>query len=221
MTAPIGVPANIYTGTREFSQVTNTYGGYLISGGAAYNLQTPWQADKLEIYNYTTGAEYLWFRDMAAGTALQPGTTPVGTNGVTEANVLGGFANQQQTITGMSTATPTVVTVDGHGLISGQRVVITKLTGNIGQIFNYNTYVVNVLTANTFSLYDIYGFPVANIATYSSSGGQITLSDPVAGIVDSPTLYYLTLGTGVIGSSTNLVYFQATKMNYYVNLQTV
>lgn len=221
MTAPIFVPANIFSGTREFSQVTNTYGGYLTSSGTAYNLQTPWQADKLEIYNYTTGAEYLWFRDMADGTAANPGTTPVATNGVTIANTPGGFAAEQRTITGMSTATPTVVTSNAHGLVSGQRIIITQLKGNIGQYFNYNTYVVNVIDVNTFSLYDIYGLPVPNIATYSASGGQFTISDPVGGIVDQPVLYYLTLGTSVIGANTNVLYFEATKMNYYVNLQKV
>ena len=43
----------LYAGLRELSQVTNTFAGYLISGGSAYTLQTPWQADKLEWFNYT------------------------------------------------------------------------------------------------------------------------------------------------------------------------
>ena len=96
MTAPIGNSANVFSGTRELSQVTNTYAGYLQSAGVAYNLVLPWQADKLEWYNYTkfgTDSQNLqgvWFRDMPAGDALiiARGTTNLTstletTNGVT------------------------------------------------------------------------------------------------------------------------------------------
>ena len=53
MTADLGSSLNLTTGTREFGMVTNTYAGYFESAGVAYNLVLPWQADKLEIWNYT------------------------------------------------------------------------------------------------------------------------------------------------------------------------
>ncbi len=234
MTAPIGTSSNVFAGTVQLGQVTNTYGGYLQSAGSAYNLVLPWQADKLEWFNYTKFAtndnncQGVWFRDFPSGDALiiARGTTTLtstleATNGVTIANLTGGFANQHKTITGITTATPGVVSVTSHGLVDGQRVVITKLTGNIGQELNNNTYVVDVLSSGTFALYDVYGVPVTVASTYSASGGQITITDPVLGIVDTPPTYRLLLGTAVMANDNDVIYFQATKFNAYFNLGDV
>ena len=235
MTAPIGNSSNVFSGTVQLGQVTNTYGGYLQSAGAAYNLILPWQADKLEWYNYTkfgTDANNLqgvWFRDMLAGDVLiiSRGTTDLSsvletTNGVTIANTAGGFTDEHRTISGITTATPGVVTVTvAHGLSDGDRVIITKLSGNIGQELNNNTYVVDVLSATTFALYDIYGIPVTVVSTYSASGGQITITGPSLGIVDAPVTYRLLLGTSVMGADNDVIYFVASKFNAYYNLGDV
>jgi hypothetical protein len=234
MTAPIGNAQNVYTGTRELGQVTNTYGGYLQSAGVAYNLILPWQADKLEWYNYTkyaTNANNLqgvWFRDFPDGDALiiNRGTTTLTstletTNGVTINNLAGGFTNQHLTITGVSTATPGVVTTSAnHGLSDGDRVVITKLAGAVGQVLNNNTYMVDVLSATTFALYDIYGVPVPVLGTYTS-GGQVTKTGPDLGVVDAAPTFRLLLGTAVMGNDNDIIYFQATKFNAYFNLGDV
>jgi hypothetical protein len=234
MTAPIGTSLNVFTGTRELGQVTNTYGGYLISAGAAYDLVLPWQADKLEWFNYTKFAtndnncQGVWFRDFPAGDALiiARGTTTLtstleATNGVTIANTAGGFTDQHVTITGITTATPGVVTAASHGLSDGDRVVITKLTGNIGDELNYRTFVVVVASANTFALYDIYGLPITVASTYSASGGQITKTGPELGIIDAAPSYILTLGTAVMANDNDKIYFVATKFNAYFNLGDV
>lgn len=235
MTAPIGTAANVYTGTREFGQVTNTYGGYLQSGGSAYNLILPWQADKLEWYNYTkygtdtNNLQGVWFRDFPSGDALiiSRGTTTLSsaletTNGVTISNLPGGFTDQHRTITGITTAAPGVVTTSAaHGLVNGDRVVITKLSGNIGQALNGNTYAVVVLSSTTFALYDIYGVPITVLATYSSSGGQITRSGENFNTIDNPPTYRLLLGSSVMGADNDVIYFVATKFNAYYNLGDV
>jgi hypothetical protein len=235
MTAPIGTSSNVYTGTREFGQVTNTYGGYLQSAGVAYDLILPWQADKFEWYNYTKFAtnsnniQGVWFRDFPAGDALivARGTTTLtstleATNGVTIDNLPGGFTDQHRVITGITTATPGVVTTStAHGLVDGDRVVITKLLGAIGQQLNDNTYMVDVLSPTTFGLYDIYGVPIAVLGTYSASGGQITRTGPKLGIVDAPVTYRLLLGSAVMGADNDVIYFQATKFNAYFNLGDV
>jgi hypothetical protein len=234
MTAPIGNSSNVYTGTRELGQVTNTYGGYLQSAGVAYNLILPWQADKLEWYNYTkfgtntNNLQGVWFRDMPAGDALiiARGTTDLTstletTNGVTISNLPGGFTDQHRTITGVTTATPGVVTTSAdHGLSDGDRVVITKLAGNVGQQLNGNTYMVDVLSSTTFALYDIYGVPIAVAGTYTS-GGQITRSGENFNTIDNPPTYRLLLGTAVMGADNDVIYFQATKFNAYFNLGDV
>lgn len=234
MTAPIGTSSNIYTGLREDSQVTNTYAGYLQSGGAAYNLVLPWQADKFEWYNYTkfgTNSQNLqgvWFRDFPAGDALiiNRGTTTLTstletTNGVTIANTSGGFTNEHKTITGITTATPAVVTTSAaHGLSDGDRVVITKVIGTMAAEINNNTYVVDVLSSTTFALYDTYGIPITTVGAYTSSG-QITIAGPSLGIQNAAPSYILTLGSAVMGNDNDVIYFVAYKFNAYFNLGDV
>ncbi len=248
MTAPIGTATNVYTGLRELSQVTNTYGGYLQSAGSAYNLVLPWQADKFEWFNYTkyaTNANNLsgvWFRDFPSGDALivARGTTDLTstletTNGVTIANTTGGFANEHLVITGITTATPGVVTTStNHNLTTGDRVVLTKIIGTAAQQLNNNTYVVAVLSATTFGLYDTFGLPVPVLGAYTSSG-QVTKVSPLLGqvssqsnfpipqnsIQDYPVQYRLTLGTAVMGADNDVIYFQATKFNAYFNIGDV
>lgn len=234
MTAPIGNSSNRFSGTVQLGQVTNTYAGYLQSAGVAYNLVLPWQADKLEWYNYTkfgtnsNNIQGVWFRDMPAGDSLiiARGTTDLTstletTNGVTINNLAGGFTDQHRTITGISTATPGVVTTSAdHGLVDGDRVVITKVAGAVGQQVNGNTYMVDVLSSNTFALYDIYGVPVPVPGTYTS-GGQITRSGENFNTIDNPPTYRLLLGTAVMGADNDVIYFVATKFNAYYNLGDV
>lgn len=233
MTAPVGTSANVFTGTRELGQVTNTYAGYLQSAGVAYNLVLPWQADKLEWYNYTKFAtndnncQGVWFRDFPAGDALiiARGTTTLtstleATNGVTISTLPGGFTDEHRVITGITTATPAVVTSTGHGLSTGQRVVITKVIGTIGQDLNNNTYVIKVLSSSTFALYDIYGIPITTVGTYGSSG-QATLTGPELGIVDAPPTFRLLLGSAVMGADNDVIYFVASRFNAYFNLGDV
>ena len=231
MTAPIGTSSNVFSGTVQLGQVTNTYAGYLQSGGVAYNLILPWQADKLEWFNYTKFAtnsnniQGVWFRDFPAGDALiiARGTTDLTstletTNGVTVNNSAGGFTDQHRTVTGITTATPGVVTTSAaHGLVDGDRVVFTKVVGAVGQEVNGNTYVVDVLSSTTFGLYDIYGVPVPIVGTYTS-GGQITRSGENFNSIDNPVTYRLTLGTAIMGADNDVIYFVASKFNAYYNL---
>ncbi len=199
MTAPIGNTANRFTGQREQSQVTNSYGGYITSGGAAYNLTLPFLPDKFEWFNYTkfgtntNNIQGVWYRDMPAGDALiiTRGTTTLTstlepTNGVTNATIAGGFTNEHLVITGITTATPGVVTTStNHNLSDYDRVVLTKIIGTAAAQLNNNTYVVRVLSATTFELYDVYGLPIAIIGAYSSSG-QVTKVGPLLEDVNQP-----------------------------------
>lgn len=248
MTAPIGTVANRFTGIREFSQVTNSYGGYLQSAGSAYNLTLPFRPDKFEWFNYTkfatTGAsaQGVWFRDFPAGDALSltVGTSPAltvvleTTNGVTVADTAGGFTNEHLVITGV-TGTPKVVTTStAHGLSNMDRVVITKVIGSMAAAINNNTYVVQVLSSTTFALYDVYGVAVVLGGTYTSSG-QVTKIGPLLGntsqavnpaypqsaIIDYPPTYILTLGTTIMGADNDVLYFTAWQFNNYVNIGDV
>lgn len=230
MTAPLATATNIYTGIQTYNNVMLSYGGYFISDGAAYNLTLPFVADKIEWFNYTkygTDSQNLsgvWFRDFPGGDALivARGTTDLTstletTNGVTDASTAGGFVDQHVTITGITTATPAVVTAASHGLVDGDRVVITKVVGTIGPEVNNQTFVVDVLSSSTFGLYDVYGLPITTVGSYTS-GGQLTKTGPELGIVDVPPSYIYTLGTAVVGNDNDVLYVVAYKFNSYWNL---
>lgn len=245
MTAPIGTVANRFTGIREFSQVTNSYGGYLQSGGVAYDLTLPFFPDKFEWFNYTKFAtnsnnlQGVWYRDFPAGDALiiSRGTTDLSsvletTNGITDASTDGGFTNQHLVISGISAGV--VTTTAAHNLSNGDRVKITKIIGTVGPELNNNTYVVVVTAATTFQLYDVYGVPIVQVGTWTSSG-QVTKISPALGNVDEPSVpsyphqaiidypptVVLTLGSAIMGANDDVIYFTAWKFNNFVNLGDV
>jgi hypothetical protein len=244
MTAPIGNTANRFTGIVQQSQVTNSYGGYLQSGGVAYNLTLPFFPDKFEWYNYTkygtntNNLSGVWYRDMPAGDALivTRGTTNLTstletTNGITNASTVGGFYNEHLVMSGLTTATPGVVTTTAaHNLSDFDRVVITKVVGTAAAEVNNKTFVVRVLSATTFALYDTFGLPVPIIGAYTSSG-QVTKNGPLLGdvsqpispayphkgIIDYPSTAIVTLGTAIMGADNDVIYFTAWQFNNYVN----
>lgn len=235
MSIPLFDPNNVTAGIVQFGNVTNTYGGFLQSGGVAYDIQLPFEPDMFQWWRYTgyatagTIGQGTWFRGFPAGDGLNlrsivdNGSTGNASlqldtsNSVTVANLEGGFTDQHLTISGVSTAAVAVVTTGTHGLASGARVVITKLAGNMGQLLNNKTYVVDVLSSTTFALYDIYGNGISTAGYTYTGGGQATKTGPELNVVDEPTLYYLTLGTTVMGADNDVIYFLATKFNRYVN----
>lgn len=253
MSAPLGNALNRFTGLRELSHVTNSYGGYLQSGGVAYDLELPFLPDRFDWFRYTGYGtagilgQGVWFRDFPAGDSLilrsiadngSTGNTSQlleTTNGITNSSTPGGFYNEHLVITGITTATPAVVTTStNHNLSDNDRVVITKVIGSMASQINNNTYVVRVLTAQTFALYDTFGLPITTVGSYTSSG-QVTKSSPALGnpaqpvnpayphsaIIDYPPTAILTLGTSVMGADNDIIYFTAWQMNNYVNLGDV
>ncbi len=243
-TAPIGNTANRFTGQREQSQVTNSYGGYLQSGGVAYNLTLPFFPDKFEWFNFTkygtdtNNISGVWYRDMPNANALiiARGTTTLtstlqASQGITNASTAGGFYNEHLVMTGLTTATPGVVTTStNHNLSDFDRVVITKVIGTAAAEVNNKTFVVRVLSATTFALYDTFGLPIPIVGAYSSSG-QVTKNGPLLGdisqpispavphraIIDYPPTAILTLGTSIMGADNDVIYFTAWQFNDYVN----
>ncbi len=242
MTAPIGTVANRFTGIREFGQVTNSYGGYLQSAGAAHDLTLPFFPDRFDWFRYTaygtndTNIQGVWFRDFAAGDSLiiTRGTTTLTstlevTDGITDASTPGGFYNEHLVITSISAGV--VTTSTPHSLTTNDRVVLTKIIGTVAPQLNNNTFVVVVLSSTTFKLYDTFGVPITQVGTYTSSG-QVTKIVPALGnpaepvspavphqaIIDYPPTAIITLGTAIMGDDNDFIFFTAWKFNNYVNL---
>jgi len=156
-------------------------------------------------------------------------------NGVTVTVTPNGFTNEHLVITGITgPATPPVVTTStNHNLSNFDRVMITKVIGTMADQINNKEYVVQVLSATTFSLYDTFGIPIAISGAYTSSG-QVTKIVPLLGdvaqpvspavphraIIDYPPLVTVTLGTAVIVTGGNQYFFEATQFNNYVNRGT-
>lgn len=187
---------------------TCTYGAtFEYDGAGAYTFTLPWQADKVEVYNYTswsdTGAEpcSVWFRGMPAGDALQwqcivdNGSATADnlvletTNGFTTADTAGGVTSYRSDISAVSQADPCAVTTSSaHGYSTGQIVRITDL-GNVGpnatargmDQINNNRYKIVVTGSTTFTLQDpISGEDIDSTSfTAYVSGGSVVLETRV------------------------------------------
>lgn len=163
--------------------------------------------------------------------------TQITTNGITPVNFGGNWQNTIYTITGISNANPGVVTVSSVNpansmvLVNGMTVTISGVVGVTG--LNTNRFIVTAISgatgSQTFSLYDTFGNPVdtTSLGAYVSGGELDVISypptapvlDPVTGQVLIPAkpagLQYdtgfagVTLGTGVVGANTNVLFWEA------------
>ena len=159
-------------------------------------------------------------------------------NGFTPVMLGADWMSTQYAISGISATNPAVVTITDRepdntlNLANGMTVTISGVVG-MTQV-NQQRYIVGNYTAGggttaTFSLYDLFGNPVNATAfgTYSSDGivNQISypptapVLNPATGAVITPgqpagnqyDIGYegIILGTGVVGASTNVLFWEA------------
>ena len=159
-------------------------------------------------------------------------------NGFTPVILGADWQSTQYTITAITKANPGVVTISVRQptntmlLANGMIVTISNVVG-MTQV-NTNRYVVANYTAGggttaTFSLYDLFGNPVDTSAfgTYVSGGIANQISyPPTAPVLNASTGAVITpgqpagnqydigyegiiLGTGVVGASTNVIFWEA------------
>jgi len=166
-------------------------------------------------------------------TAGAPVVTLLASNGITPVNAGGIWYNTNYTITGVSKANPGVVTLSsltptgGQTLVNGDTITISGVVG-MTQL-NTNRYIVSGISGSTFTLYDLFGNPVdtsafgtyvsggianlisypATAATINATTGQITTPGQPAGNQYDTGYQGVTLGTGVVGSSNDVLYWEA------------
>lgn len=170
-------------------------------------------------------------------TAGAPVVTQIASNGITPVVSGGNWLNTIYTISGISNANPGVVTVasvnpaNSMVLVNGMTVTISGVVGMTG--LNTNRFIVSGISGSTgsqtFNLYDTFGNPVDTTAlgTYVSGGQLDVISypptapvlNPVNGQVITPgspaglqldTGYEgVTLGTGVVGSNNDVLFWEA------------
>jgi hypothetical protein len=215
----------------------------LISSGVTLNLG--FVPDRFTILNYTktvagSGVGFSdWIRNVTANatalistyTAGAPVVTLLASTGVTAVETGGNWQNTLYTITGISTATPAVVTVssptptNSMALANGMTFTISSVVGCTN--VNQRRFIVSGLSGSTFNLYDTFGNAVTASGTYVSGGQMDVISyQPTAPVLDGVTgqvttpgspagLQYdtgyagVSLGAGVLGSNGDKLYYEA------------
>ncbi len=215
----------------------------LISSGVT--LPLGFIPDRFTILNYTKTAAQSgvgfseWIRNVVANdkalistySAGVPTVSLLASTGVTGVTLGGDWQNTIYTITGISSATPAVVTVSSAqptnslALVNGMTFTISSVVG----VTNVNTqrFIVSGLSGTTFNLYDTFGNPVTAVGTYVSGGQMDVISypptapvlNPVNGQVITPgqpagnqyDIGYqgVSLASGVLGSNGDVLYWEA------------
>ncbi len=99
--------------------------------------------------------------------------------------------NSALTITGITAASPPVVTSNAHGLANGDEVYISGVVG-MTQV-NFKRFLVNNVAANTFELYDFNGVAIvgAGYTAYSSGGSAYKIVKIATTYTTASDLKYL------------------------------
>ena len=199
--------------------------GIITSTGAATNLVLGFVPDRFTVTNYTktaaqTGVGFSeWIYGVVADakalistyTAGAPVVSLLASNGITAVNAGGVWAATQATITNATKANPCVITATSHGFATGDTVTISAVVGMVQ--LNQNRYKITVIDANSFSLSDLFGNPVNSSAygTYVSGGiaNKISTNSTPPGNQYDTGYAGVTLGTGVVGSASDVLYWEA------------
>lgn len=219
----------------------------LQSGGAAYDITLPFEADSIEWWNNTVYAtntnnlQGIWFPGLTdaagGGLIISRGTTDLSsvletTNGVTELSDGSGFADNHRTPTAINASTG-IVTCANHGLTTGQYVRATNFrafpvasaTGMYG--LNNLLWQIVVIDANSFQLFypqtnmTIAFDPAGQTAFVNNGIAQFTLAGESLNTQNAPPVYQYTLGTAVMGADGDIIFIRAMKGNVSTNLGDV
>lgn len=189
----------------------------------------------------TVGKQGIWVRGFPSGDALEMDTIVdngvtgltnlvlTTSNGITQLPDGSGFADNHRTPTAITaSALGGVVTSANHGLTNGQFVRATDFrafpvadaTGMYG--LNNQMFQIGNVTTNTFQLFYPYtnvgvdtsaevAFVNNGVAQFTLIGESLYTENP------APTFSY-TLGTTVMGATSDVIYVRATKANQYTDL---
>ena len=204
----------------------------VVSAGAAYNLDLGFKPHWVRVKYESTFAtvskpvESSWCQGQGDGyyslisnqSNLTDGLiTSVGTtNGFTPYDAEA-FNDLQKVIdTGSSKVTQAVnavVTSTGHGLSTGDKVSFSGITAGMTQLNNLRT-AVTVINSSSFSCDDIDSTGFSAWDSAEANGLFLVISD----LVNNAGFKGITLGTSVVGDSTNVLVVEA---GWYDNFATV
>jgi len=216
----------------------------LTSGGAAYDITLPFEADTIEWFNYTKYAtnsnnlQGIWFAGFPAGDALiiARGTTDLTstletTNGVTELSDGSGFTATNLTPTAINTTT-SVVTVPSNTIFTTGKFVrglnfratpVADATGCYG--LNNRVFQIGTATSTTIELLEPYTNVKADLtgetAFVNNGVAKFNLIGQSLGTVNAAPVYQYTLGSAVMGADGDVIYIRAMKANQVTDLGDV
>lgn len=159
--------------------IDTTTSGALTSGGAAarvYEINTPYDEQDIEYLQYSQNADtmYITHRNYKPTKLVRAGHASWSiANVVYTADP---FVSTNKAISGVTNASPGVVTSAAHGFVDGQLIYIENVVG-MTQL-NQNFYVVRNVLANSFTLETRAGVAVdTTLFGVWSSGGTATTPD--------------------------------------------
>ena len=128
-------------------------GGFVLSGMSAYTITTPYTEDDLPRLMYVQDADVMTIvhPDYAPATISRTGHAAWSHDYIDFSPTIlppAFVADVGKTVTGITNATPCVVTCTAHGAATGQRVTVS---GGITEL-DGNTYTITVVNANSFTL---------------------------------------------------------------------
>lgn len=195
----------------------------LTSGGAAYNLDVGYESTEVEVINETkwatdgTKVKFTWHKGMANGYALSEIADDTGinraietTNGFTPYDESAVTANYQ-TVTGITSANPGVVTVASTtGWSAGDAVRFQDIVGMVElNKTGRPIYIKEILGATTFSIED-----TSSYTAYTSGGTVYNLSKDVT----AEGFKGITLGSTVMGVDGDILSITAKLADFYKDL---
>lgn len=222
--------------------------GKITSTAAAVSLNLGFVPDKFVVTNFTAQAtdatavfqsEFLRNITPDAGASQLSKTITtkavtqanIAANGFTPVNLGGNWLNTVFTVTGISSASPAVVTVSSATLTNGLTLAngMTFTMSSVSGVTNVNTrrFIVAGLSGTTFNLYDTFGNAVTAVGTYVSGGQMDVISyPPTAPVLDGVTGQVITpgspaglqldtgyagitLGTAVVGAADDVLFWEA------------
>ena len=111
-------------------------------------------------------------------------------------------------ITGATTSAaqaPSVITSIAHGLVTGEKIIITGVNGMIE--LNNLSYMINVLTVDTFSIYNL---STTGVITFATNANPCVITSPAHGLITNDQIMI----DGVIGmTNLNKVAYTITRID--------
>lgn len=217
----------------------------LQSGGAAYDITLPFEADSIEWWNntkYATNSNNLqgiWFPDLTdaedGGLIISRGTTDLSSvletsNGVDYLGDGSGFADTNLVPTAINVTT-SVVTCADHGLVTGQFVRGTNFratpVASATGVYALNNKLcqVGAVTSTTFELLEPYTDVIVDLvgqtAFVNNGVARFNLVGQSLNTQNPAPEYVYTLGTAVMGANDDIIFIRAIKANSVTNLGDV